>query len=100
MASLVACVAETPIDIIEAFTPPPDGNLPLDRARDAWRGKAIWINFPSSVHLAEPERIKQVTREIVAQAAPGNAFALSVTENIPASVGARSLRAIAEALAE
>ena len=80
------------------FTPPPDGNLPLDEAREAWQGKAVWINFPSSVHLAEPERIREVTRELVRQGAAQPGFAVSVTENIPASVGTRSLEAIAEAL--
>jgi hypothetical protein len=91
-------VSETKLDVIEAFTPPPDGDLPLDEARRAWQGKAIWINFPSSVHLAGPERIRQITRRLVEQASPTTGFLISITENIPATVGARSLEAIAEAL--
>ena len=91
-------VADTGIDVIEAFTPPPDGDLPLDEARGAWGGKAIWINFPSSVHLADPERIRQVTLDLVEQASPTTGFLISVTENIPSSVGTRSLEAIADAL--
>lgn len=100
MRPLKEVVARTPIDVIEAFTPPPDGNLPLDEAREAWSDKAVWINFPSSVHWYEPERIKEVTRELVAQGAKVPGFAISITENMPAQVGARSLKAIAEALAE
>ncbi len=98
MRCLRDSVAQTPLDVIEAFTPPPDGNLPLDEARRAWQGKAIWINFPSSVHLADPDRIRQVTLDLVEQASPTTGFLISVTENIPASVGTRSLEAIAGAL--
>jgi len=100
MRRLRDCVAGTDLDVIEAFTPPPDGDLPLDEARRAWEGKAIWINFPSSVHLADPERIRQVTLDLVKQASPTTGFLISVTENIPSSVGTRSLEAIAEALGE
>jgi len=100
MRALKGSVADTDIDIIEAFTPPPDGNLPLDEAREAWPGKAVWINFPSSVHWAEPERVKAATRELVAQGTASPGLAISITENIPAQVGTRSLEAIAQALAE
>jgi hypothetical protein len=93
-------VAQTALDVIEAFTPPPDGNLPLDEARRAWQAKAIWMNFPSSIHLADPQRIQATTLELVEQASPTTGFLISVTENIPASVGTRSLEAIAEALRE
>jgi len=96
---LVDEVGRTDLRVIEAFTPPPDGDLPLAEAFRAWPGKAIWINFPSSVHLAPPERIKQVTRQLVAEA-EGRGLVISVTENIPAHVGGGSLRAIAEALQE
>lgn len=104
MDGLVGClrdsVAQTDLDVIEAFTPPPDGDLPLDEARSAWQGKAIWINFPSSVHLADLELIRETTLKLVGQASPTTGFLISVTENIPASVGSRSLEAIAEALCE
>ncbi|HJN16687.1 MAG TPA: uroporphyrinogen decarboxylase family protein [Armatimonadota bacterium] len=98
MKRLVDTVAETDIDIIEAFTPPPDADLPLDEARAAWQGKAIWINFPSSVHLNPPERVKEVTRELVAQAGDEPGFLVSITENIPLDIGTRSLEAIGEVL--
>ncbi|MGQ9733159.1 MAG: uroporphyrinogen decarboxylase family protein [Candidatus Zipacnadales bacterium] len=100
MRPLKQAVAETTIDIIEAFTPPPDGNLPLEEARATWQDKALWINFPSSVHLATPERIREVTRELIYQGGTQPGFLIGVTENIPAVVGTQSLEAIAEALSE
>ncbi|MGD9496861.1 MAG: uroporphyrinogen decarboxylase family protein [Armatimonadota bacterium] len=93
-------IAATPLPVIEAFTPPPDGNLPLAEAAAAWPEKTLWLNFPSSVHLCEPEEIMRTTRELVEQAVGGAGFVIGVTENIPRSVGTRSLEAIARALDE
>jgi hypothetical protein len=100
MRRLTDTVAATDLDIIEAFTPPPDADLPLDEARAAWPGKAIWINYPSSVHLAEPERVREVTRDLVRAAGGQPGFLVGITENIPADVGTRSLEAVAEVLRE
>lgn len=93
-------IAATPLPVIEAFTPPPDGNLSVAEAAAAWPEKALWLNFPSSVHLCAPEEIMRVTGELVEQAGGRPGFAIGVTENIPHSVGTRSLRAIARALEE
>jgi len=100
MRSLVDCVAETPLDVIEAFTPPPDGNLPLAEARAAWKDKVIWINFPSSIHLASPADVKRRTIEMLRDCAPGDRFAVSVTENVPADVIVRSFTVITETINE
>jgi hypothetical protein len=100
MGWLADSVRRTGLDIIEAFTPPPDGNLPLAEARKAWQDKVISINFPSSVHLEEPEAIRDMTLKLLREAAPGNGFIIGVTENVPKSVGTRSLSVIAETINE
>ena len=100
MLWLVDNVRRANLDIIEAFTPPPDGNLPLADARKAWRDKVISINFPSSVHMTEPEEIRDTTIQLLREAAPGNGFVIGVTENVPRSVGTRSLEVIMETVNE
>ncbi len=92
-------VAETRLPVIEAFTPPPDGNFSVAEARDRWPEKTLWLNYPSSVHLSSPEEITRVTEDIVAQAGRTEGFLVGVTENIPADVGWQSLEAIGKALA-
>jgi len=99
LGPIADAVAQTPLPVIEAFTPPPDGNLSVREARECWPDKTLWLNFPSSVHLAPTEEIKRVTEDLVVQAGRQEGFLIGVTENIPASVGTRSLQAIAEALA-
>jgi hypothetical protein len=99
LRQIADAIGETPLPVMEAFTPPPDGNLSVREARERWPGKALWLNFPSSVHLREPGEIERVTRELVAEAGDGGGFLVGITENMPPAVGCRSLQAIGRALA-
>lgn len=91
-------IAETDLPVMEAFTPPPDGNFSVREARERWPGKTLWLNFPSSVHLSPPDEIARVTESLVQEAGECRGFLMGITENIPASVGTRSLQAIARVL--
>jgi len=92
-------VAASQLDVIEAFTPAPDTDMSVADARAAWPGKVLWINFPSSLHLASAERIRDATRTMAAEAAPDPGFIVGITENVPDHACSTSLRAIAETLA-
>jgi len=77
-------IPKTGLDVIEAFTPPPLGDLSLQEAREAWGEKVIIsANFPETVCLEGVEAIKRCTLEILRSIAPGDAFMLTVTEDIP-----------------
>jgi len=93
-----AAVARSSIDFVEAFTPPPDCDLSVTEARQAWPKKVLWINFPSSIHLAPVETIRQVTRQLLAESAPGDRFIIGITEDIPEQRWTESLLAIAETI--
>ena len=80
---LAPLVAQTSLDVIEAHTPPPDCDLSVADARKAWPDKAIHINFPSSLHLQGRQAVLDKMQEILAQAAPGKAFVVGVTEDVP-----------------
>ncbi len=83
MRPLAQAVAGSKLDFIEAFTPVPTGDMSVAEARAAWPGKALWINFPSTLHLEPPEVIEQATAEILRQAAPGDRFLIGITETVP-----------------
>ncbi len=93
-------VAESGLDYVEAFTPAPDTDMTLAEALAAWPGKLLWINFPSSVHLASPETIEQTTRELIETAAPGNRFLLGITEDVPEDRWQENLLVIARVIRE
>lgn len=93
-------LADSALDYIEAFTPAPDTDMTTAEALEAWPGKVLWINFPSSVHLAGVEKIKQTTREIIAAAAGTNRLIIGITEDVPEDRWQESFLAISEVINE
>ena len=93
-----SAVAESRLDYIEAFTPDPDTDMTLADALEAWPNKVLWINFPSSVHLASIEQIKLTTRGLLDQAAGSNRLIIGITEDIPANRWQENLLAIMEVI--
>jgi hypothetical protein len=91
-------VRNSGLDFVEAFTPPPDCNVSVAEARAAWPGKILWINFPSSVHLATDEVIRKVTQDILKQAGDRRGFLMGITEDIPPEHIERSLSVILDTL--
>jgi len=91
-------VAGSSLDYIEAFTPSPDTDMTVKEALDAWPDKILWINFPSSVHLQNAEKIRQKTLEIIEQAKPGNRLIVGITEDVPEDRWQESFTVILETL--
>lgn len=82
LKSLKALIGATELDAIEAFTPPPMGNLPIAEAREAWRGKALWLNFPETVLLQPAEEIRKYTLELMREMGNGAGYIIGITEDI------------------
>jgi len=76
-------IARSRIDYVEAFTPPPDCDMSVAQAREAWPDKVLWINFPSSVHHQGVDGVVELMRQILGEAAPGNGFIMGITEDVP-----------------
>ena len=95
---LLDIVADSALDFIEAFTPPPDCDTSVAQARAAWPSKVLWLNFPSSVHLRDAETIRQVTRQLILEAGDRRGFLMGITEDVPWEVLPRSLSAILDVL--
>ena len=49
-----------------------------------WPQMRLWVNFPSSVHLARPERIYDTAAEILRQGGHTGRLQIQISENIPA----------------
>lgn len=85
---------DSPLEYIEALPPPPDYDLSVREAHQLWPDKILWVNFPSSVHLESIKHIRQVTRELPAEARPHRRLLLGITEDVPPDRWADSFRAI------
>ncbi len=91
-------VADSALDYVEAFTPPPDCDLSVKDALARWPGKFLWLNFPSSVHLRTIPQIEDATRELIREAAPGDRFIIGITEDIPEDRWQQSMLAISRVI--
>ncbi len=100
LKSLESEIATADLDIVEAMTPPPMGDLSIRDARQSWPGKALWINFTSSMHIASAAEIAEHTRQLLAETGNGRGFAISVTEDAPVAALECSLEVIAGVLEE
>ena len=100
LASLVDGIGRSDIPVIEAFTPPPMGNLSITEAKRAWPDKVIWCNYPGSIFLEQPDEIRRFTVELLREAMPGGRFILGITENIPQAVYRQAMYALADGIAE
>lgn len=75
-------IAKTKLDAIEAFTPPPMGDLPVREAKEAWKDKVVWANFPEEIFLRRSDEIRDFTLKLLEEVAPGDRFILGITEDI------------------
>ncbi len=87
-------IGDSGLDWIEAFTPAPDTDMSVADAREAWPGKTMFINYPSSVHLQPAARIEKATKQILRDCAPGDRFIVGITENVPENRWRESFRTI------
>jgi len=92
-------IARCDLDVIEAVTPPPMGNVPITEAQAAWPDKAIWCNFPESLFLEDDSVIFDKALELLKRAYSRGRFVLGITEDFPEDRMEGALSAIAEAIA-
>ena len=95
---LAPAIADSQIDIIESFTPLPDGDMSVAEARAMWRDKVLWINFPSSLHHLGVADVKEATRQILREAECGDRFLIGIKELIPKQLWQTSLLALSDVL--
>ena len=93
-------IAESGLDVVEAFTPVPVCDMSVVEAREAWPEKILWMNFPSSVLTEPPEAVCQETLKILREAAPGDHFLVGITEDVPENAWRTSLTAISRTILE
>ncbi|MCM8759909.1 MAG: uroporphyrinogen decarboxylase family protein [Candidatus Omnitrophica bacterium] len=90
-------VAKSGLDYIEAFSPAPDTDMTFEEAFEMWKDKVLWINFPSSLHLASIEEIEKTTQEFI-NISKGSRLIIGITEDIPEDRWQENLLAISRVI--
>lgn len=74
-------IAEMDFDVVEAFTPPPIGDLSLAEARAAWgKDTVIWVNFPETIFWLDEKKTREYTANLLKSDPPGDALVIGMTE--------------------
>ena len=74
-------VKRTGVKVIEAFTPPPVGDLSLADARAAWgRDRVIWVNFPETIFWLGRQNTYHYTVDLLKQDKASGRLVIGITE--------------------
>ena len=95
---LALAIADSKIRMIDSFSPKPDNDTSVAEALAQWPRIRVGANFPSSVHLAEPETIYRTAREMIQQSAKSGRLMIQISENVPKDVWRTSYPEIVRAL--
>lgn len=91
-------IAHCQVGGLDSFTPTPDCDTTVEEAVALWPEKRLWLNFPSSVHLAPRDQIRATADQILAAAGHTGRLQIQVSENVPPDVWRTSFPAIVEAI--
>ena len=97
---LVNNLARTALPVIEAFTPPPGGDLTVHDAKAAWPDKVVWVNFPGAMFLEPAEVIHAYMLDLLQKGAPGGRLVIGCTEEFPLDDFDKTFTAIGQAMAD
>ena len=93
-------IGESGVRGIDSFSPPPDNDTTPAEAVTIWPDMRLYVNFPSSVHLAAPAQIRQRADEILAEAGHSGRLVMAISENMPPNAWKTSYPQIVAAIEE
>lgn len=91
-------IGESPVRMLDSMSPPPDNDTSVADAVNLWKEMRVCINFPSSVHLREPDFIYEATMEILKQGSHTGRLQIQISENMPPGAWKRSYPQIVKAI--
>ncbi len=96
-STIAEAIAGSDLDYVEAFTPE-DTDMDLLTARNIWKNKVLWLNYPSSWHLKDDAVLVKATADLLAPLPSHAGLIMGITEDMPAHRELYSCRAIMDGL--
>jgi hypothetical protein len=91
-------IGESRINGIDSFSPPPDNDTSVADAVKLWPEMRLFVNYPSSVHLSEPQVIYDKTMQILSEGGHTGRLVIGVFENVPPGMWRKSFPEIVRAI--
>ena len=73
------------------------GDMTVAEARDAWPGRVLSLNFPSTLHHAGEHEIQHAVERFLTDSNHGDRLVISLTEDFPPEVERKLFTTIAAA---
>ena len=91
-------IAKSKIRGVDSLSPPPDNDTSVAQAAEMWPEMRLFVNFPSSVHLAAPEAIYAHARQILDEGGHTGRLSIQISENVPPGAWRKSFPEIVRAI--
>jgi hypothetical protein len=91
-------IAESGIGGVDSMSPPPDNDTSVAQALSVWPDKRLFVNFPSSVHLSEPDGIYAQAEKLLTEDNGSCRMWIQISENVPPGLWKRSFPQIVRAI--
>lgn len=95
---LSRAIGQSGVGGLDSMSPPPDNDTSVGQALEQWPDMRLWVNFPSSLHLAPPEKVYEAAAEILAQGGHSGRLQIQISENVPPGSWRRSYPEIVRAI--
>jgi len=100
LAALHSAIGESGIRGIDSLSPPPDNDTSVETARRLWPTMRLFVNYPSSVHLASEQAVYDQTVRILEEDGNSGLLEIQISENVPPGAWRRTFPAIIRAIAD
>ena len=91
-------IADSAVRGLDSLSPPPDNDTSVADAVVQWPDMRLGINFPSSVHLAEPDAIYAQTMRMLEEGGHTGRLQIQISENVPPGLWRNSFPQIVHAI--
>ncbi|MEW6355700.1 MAG: uroporphyrinogen decarboxylase family protein [Planctomycetota bacterium] len=95
---LWGAIGESKVRLLDSLSPPPDNDTSIADAVRVWPEMRLCLNFPSSIHLAEPDGIYRAAMEILEQGGRTGRLQIQISENVPPGSWRKSYPQIVRAI--
>lgn len=95
---IAKAISESKVRGLDSFSPPPDNDTSVAEAVAMWPQMRLWINFPSSIHLASPEKVYEAAMQLLDEGGHTGRLQIQISENVPKDVWRKSFPSIIRAI--
>ena len=93
-------IGESGVGGIDSLSPPPDNDTSVAQALAMWPEMRVFVNFPSSVHLAPPSQVYEQAARLLREGGASGRLQIQVSEDVPPGVWRTSFPQIVKAISD